>query len=376
MKRTFYILLLLVSIILSSCSKHDYTNAIPSNSTAIIAINAADFTSEKSPFASLLVPFVDNDTKQLKGVDLTRDIFLFSSGDGNLGACAPIADDDNLADFVSRLENIGVLKNAKEQDGKQFYTFKDQWVMGYDDGCLLIMGPVTGADAEARLIRRMTKLMDRDDDESVKNSTIWQHLEEQKNNIRMVAQASALPEQLAVIVALGAPKGTDPDDVLLEAALEYDNGVLALAGKTCSYNQNIAQSMKQSQSVYRPITTDWQQNMTDSIVAGVFMNVKGTDIMPYIQRNKSLNSMLMGSNAYEKIRNNDGNISITMTPKKGGKDNESYDVSVTYPTPSQQKGNEKLVVAVNVNALAGPMAQSIAPFLGKIKTIVYKLKVE
>lgn len=376
MKRTFYILLLIASVILSSCSKHDYTNAIPSNSTAIIAINAADFTSEKSPFASLLVPFVDNDTKQLKGVDLTRDIFLFSSGDGNLGACAPIADDDNLADFVSRLENIGVLKNAKELDGKQFYTFKDQWVMGYNDGCLLIMGPVTGAEAEAKLIRRMTRLMDKDDDESVKNSTIWQHLEEQKSNIRMVAQASALPEQLALIVTLGAPKGTDADDVLLEAALEYDNGILALVGKTCSYNQNIAQSMRQSQSVYRPITTDWQRNMTDSIVAGVFMNVKGTDIMPYIQRNKSLNSMLMGSDAYEKIRNNDGNISITMTPKKGGKDNESYDVRVTYPTPSQQKGNEKLVVAVNVNALAGSMAQSIAPFLGKIKTIVYKLKVE
>lgn len=376
MKRIFYILLLIASIILSSCSKHDYTNAIPSNSTAIIAINAADFTSEKSPFASLLVPFVDNDTKQLKGVDLTRDIFLFSSGDGNLGVCAPIADDDNLADFVSRLENIGVLKNAKELDGKQFYTFKDQWVMGYNDGCLLIMGPVTGAEAEAKLIRRMTRLMDKDDDESVKNSTIWQHLEEQKSNIRMVAQASALPEQLALIVTLGAPKGTDADDVLLEAALEYDNGILALVGKTCSYNQNIAQSMRQSQSVYRPITTDWQRNMTDSIVAGVFMNVKGTDIMPYIQRNKSLNSMLMGSDAYEKIRNNDGNISITMTPKKGGKDNEAYDVRVTYPTPSQQKGNEKLVVAVNVNALAGSMAQSIAPFLGKIKTIVYKLKVE
>lgn len=376
MKRVFYILLLIASIILSSCSKHDYTNAIPSNSTAIIAINAADFTSEKSPFASLLAPFVDKDTKQLKGVDLTRDIFLFSSSDGNLGACAPIVDDDNLADFVSRLENIGVLKNAKEQDGKQFYTFKDQWVMGYDDGCLLIMGPVTGAEAEAKLIRRMTKLMDRDDETSVKNSTIWQHLEEQKSNIRMVAQASALPEQLALIVTLGAPKGTDPDDVLLEAALEYNNGVLALNGRTCSYNQNIAQSMKQSQTVYRPITIDWQNSMTDSIVAGVFMNVKGTDIMPYIQHNKSLNSMLMSSDAYEKIRTNDGNISITMKPKKGGKDEESYNVSVTSPTPSLQKGNEKLVVAVNVNTLAGPMAQSIAPFLGKIKMIVYKLKVE
>lgn len=373
---TRFILLITTTIVLHSCSKAEYTDAIPNNSTALIAVNATDFASDKSPFASLLTPFIDKDAKQLKGIDLTKDIYLFAAADGNLGLCAPIADNSSLEDFTSRLETIGVLNNPKEIDGNNFYTLKDQWVIGNSGNCLLIMGPVTGADAQNTLMRRMARLLDREDDETIKDSPLWENLSELKGKIRMVAQASALPEQLALIVTLGAPKGTDASDILLKADMEYDNGTLVLNGKATSYNQNVEQSMVKSLTTYRPITIDWHKAMNDSTLVGIFMNVKGSDIMPLIQQNKSLNSMLMGTESYDKIKNNDGNMAIMLAPNGKGDSDDKYKVSVKTSMPDTGKGNDRMIVAVNIKSLTEPIAESVKPFLGNINTIIYNLKVE
>lgn len=371
----FYVFVL--AILLHSCSSKEYTDAIPNNSTALIAVNATDISSENSPFASIMAPFIDKEAKQLKGINLTENIYLFAAADGNLGVCAPVTDGNSLEDFASRLETIGLLKKPKEQDGNKFYIFKDQWVLGYNDKCLLIMGPVTGSDAQATLMRRMSKLFDKDEEESIKNSILWQNLEELKGNIRMVAQASALPEQMALILTLGAPKGTDASDIILKANMEYKDGTLSLIGNTRSYNTNVEQSLERSTSTYRPLTIDWRKAMNDSTLVGIFMNVKGDDIMPIIQQNKTLNSMLMGTASYEKIKKCDGDIAIRLSPdnEKDG-DSDKYKVDVNTTLPKDKKSSDRMVVAINIKALTEPIAESVKPFLGNINTIIYNLKVE
>ena len=112
----FYLIILLITTALgiSSCSDHDYTNAIPSNSTALIEVGAADFIGEQSPFGSLFMPFVDQEAKRLKGIDLTRDIYIFASGNGELGMCAPLSNSDELNDFIIRLDNLRVVLHHTE----------------------------------------------------------------------------------------------------------------------------------------------------------------------------------------------------------------------------------------------------------------------
>lgn len=372
---TRLLLFITITITLCSCNESEYTDAIPSNSTALIAVNAADFAGKDSPFASLLTPFVDNEAKQLKGIDLTKDIYLFSAADGNIGLCAPIKDYSSFDDFTSRLETIGVLENKKEQNDNIFYTFKKQWIMGYNDNSLLVMGPITGYDAETRLIRRMSKLLS-NDNKNIEGTILWQHLNKMKGNIRMVAEAAALPEQLSVIVMLGCPKGTDATDVLLEANMEYKNGTLVLKGNTSSYNQNVEQSLQRLKTSYKPITVDWRKYMNDSILIGVFMNVKGEELTPYIQQNKSLSSALMGTEAFNKIKENDGNMAITFTQERKSDKADNYKVKVTTPTAENINGTDKMIVAVNIKALTAPIAEGIKPFIGNINTIIYNLKVE
>lgn len=377
MKKTLYTVCMMILVGLTSCSKQDYTNSIPANSTALIAVNAANFVGEQSPFSSLLLPFVDSNKKELKGIDLTKDIYLFAAGDGQLGLCAPVSDNYELHDFMKRLENLGVIMNHTEKDDKDFYTFNNQWVIGYNDYTMLIMGPVTGADAETRLTRRLEKLMDKDEGQSIKNTMLWEHLEERNSHIRMVAQASTLPEQMAATVTLGAPKGTDPADVLLEADMEYNDGTLLLTGNTCSYNPNIKQSMKKAQALYRPITVDWQKLMTDTTLIGVFMNVDGKRLIPQLQDNRALGTMLMGTNAYDQIRTTNGNLAILLSPNKETEENSSVFTAKIHKLPNEKNDKgERLVVAVNIEALNGTIAQTITPLLGKVKRIIYNMNAE
>ena len=377
MKKTLYTVCMMILVGLTSCSKQDYTNSIPANSTALIAVNAADFVGEQSPFSSLLLPFVDSNKKELKGIDLTKDIYLFAAGDGQLGLCAPVSDNYELHDFMKRLENLGVIMNHTEKDDKNFYTFNNQWIIGYNDYTMLIMGPVTGADAETRLTRRLEKLMDKDEGQSIKNTMLWEHLEERNSHIRMVAQASTLPEQMAATVTLGAPKGTDPADVLLEADMEYNDGTLLLTGNTCSYNPNIKQSMKKAQALYRPITVDWQKLMADTTLIGVFMNVDGKRLIPQLQDNRALGTMLMGTEAYDQIRTTNGNLAILLSPSKEMEENSSvFSAKVLNLPDDKSRKGERLVVAVNIEALNGTIAQTITPLLGKVKRIIYNMNAE
>lgn len=370
-----YNLLIILAFItgLISCSKQDYVNAIPANSTALISVKGAGFAGEQSPFASLLEPFTDSGTKQMKGIDLSKEIYLFASGDGNLGVCAPVNDSNELDDVISGLESLGVLKNHKELEGKDFHTLNDQWMLGRDDCTLLIMGPVTGVEAERKLMRRMVRQMDKDDNGGIRSSMIWQHMQELSGNTRLVAQASALPEQIALAITLGAPKGTDPDDVLLEAELTYNDSTLQLLGTTCSYNQNVKQALKKSQAIYNPITVDWEKMMGDTAVVGIFMNVNGKELMPYIQTNKALNTMLMGTDSYDKIRNNDGNIAILLMQKHGKETEEMFSAKILELTDEKTQDKGKFIVAINMEVLAGPLKQAIAPFLGNVKRITYNM---
>lgn len=374
MRQIIYTLFIIMALGLTSCSKSEYTDAIPANSTALIAINAADFVGEKSPFASILMPFVSDDEKRMKGIDLTRDIYLFASGDGNLGICAPVSDDYGLDDFIKRLANLNVVKNHQEEDGKDFYTINDQWVIGYNDCALLIMGPVTGAEAETKLIKRMARQMDSDSERSIKNSTLWEHLQERQSHIRMVAQACALPEQIAAVVTLGAPKGTDPADVLLEAELSYNDGTLLLTGNTCSYNPSVRQALRKSQSIYRPITVDWQKVMGDTTLIGVFMNVEGETLTPHLQNNRTIGTMLMGTNAYDQIRTAKGDVAILLSHnEKADTTDGMFSAKVMNLPAGSNKNGDRLVVAVNMEALTSSMALSGIPLLGKVKRIIYNM---
>lgn len=371
-KITYYTLFIFISL-LASCNKRDHVNIIPANSTALVAMNAMDFVGEKSPFASILAPFVDSEEKQLKGIDLTKDVYLFEAGDGSFGLSASMADSYDFDDFMKRLRNLGGVGEFIESDGITFCVVKNTWVVGFDDDVLLMMGPVTGVEAEKQMIKRMGRLMNQDKENNITTKTIWKHLNEIQAPIRFIAQASALPDQMVAALTLGTPKGTTPSDVLLEAGMEYNDKTLYLDGATCSYNENVKQALKKSFEVYKPITITWEKEMKDSTLVGVFMNVDGENFMPYIQANKALNTLLLGTEAYDRIRENHGNLAILVSPSGELSADGNFNAKVRNLPKGTTKTDNRLIVVLNLEAITGKMGDGI-PFLSKIKRVIYRVK--
>lgn len=369
------ILLFAIAMIMVSCSKGDYVDYVPANSKAVAVINPMKLLDEASPLKTILKPFVSNDKKGLKGIDLTRDFYAFETVDGMFGLCAPVNDADELSDFMGRLKTIGVMSDFNDSDEATFCVATDQWMIGWQDNCLIAMGPFINSTIERKkMIKRMRHMMEQDEDDGLRSSTLWGYMENIATPVKMIAQASALPPQLVSACTIGTPKGTDPDDVLLRAELFYADSTLFVQGDMCSYNPNIDQALKEATEMYHPITIDWHKTFSDSLLAGIFMNVDGERFVEQLNKNKTLSTMLMGTGSYDRIKGNKGDLAFLFSGKvEPGKEQTVHTRVLNLPKGNVKNG-ERLVVAMNVNNIAGPIASDILSWVSKIRNIVFTLK--
>ncbi len=371
MKRTYLtytLYIIVVSVLMASCTGNDYRNVIPTDCTALISVKPQSLSNGSSPFAAIRETFSGSDSQQ--GVDLTQNIYLFESADGTLGMCAAISDAD---DFTDMIKGKGIADNFAERNGFTFCTINKTWIAGYNDDAIIVCGPVIASE-RARMVRRMSAWLAQDEEGSIQQTPIWEHLMEDSADIRLVAQASAMPKQVVAAFTLGAPKGTAPEDVLVEAEITYNKGTLCMRGKSCSYNTNIRQSLEKASTIYRPITIDWEKMTDEGTFAAVFMNVDGNDFMPYLNDNKALSTMLMGTSAYDKIRSNKEELAIFMAPCKDGKGEDGFTAQVKNLPNGTSKGKERLVVVINIESLRSITGNGLTPLLGNTKRIVYTLK--
>ena len=362
----------LVLLVLTSCSKGNYVNNLPRNAVGLLAVNGGKLVGAYSPFKVLLTPFVNEDRTQMKGIDLTKDLYFYETSDGMFGICAPIADDYEFHDFISRLSNIGGLSEIKTQGDIHYCFYKNQWALAYNEYCMLVMGPVMDNDKEReKIVKRMIAQMDDEEETSCQGTELWQHLNESDAPVRFVARASALPEQMVSTCTFGAPVGTDPDDVLIEAAMTYKDGTLYMDGTTCSSNQHILQTLRKSIAMYRPISIDWEKAIDEKALSTIFINAKGKELIGTINKNKTLSSLLMSTGAYDEISNSNGNMVITIRPRGSNIMEQGVTADVKVLANANKKNKERLVAVFNTESLLQNLTINIFSSLNKIKRVVF-----
>lgn len=356
-KKTIYYIIIAFVAVLTSCSKTDYRDVVPANSIAILEVKHGDIFSQSS----------------LQGMDTTQSAILFETVDGLLGMTTRIDDAELFAE--SFIADTKAMSSSIDVDGINCCLMNESWVVGSNGDVAVVLGPVTGQEAFKKTARRISTMFGQSEDTSIRSSEIWKHLQEVPGTSRMVAQANALPEQLIAPMMIGAPKGTDATDVLIEASMTFDrqSNTIQLVGGACSYMQNVRQSMQNVENCYRQLTFDWKSMLADSVFIGVFMNVKGADFLPYVQQSKALNTMLLNSNAYDELRDNDGNMAILLTPKSKTVE-DGVKCSVLRIKEISQQPSGRFAVVLNLNALGGPVTQALSSVLGDTKRIIYMVK--
>lgn len=280
--------LVVFAIMLSSCSGDDYINAIPESSTLLMSTNTAKLTGVGSQ--QLLKSLLHFKNIDKTGIDFSANVYFFEDARYNIGLCAKVSDDDKLADM---LQQAGC--RVEKRRGFRFALLQGNWIVGFSDVSVLLMGPVIPAAID-EMKGQMVQYLKQGEDESIKGTLLMERLQAIDAPMAMVCQASALPEQFITPFTIGAPRDASPSDIMIAASMEVSHGRLLISGQTFSFKKQIDEALKKAQQTYRPIKGDYVKTMSTSDGMGLFMNIDGKNFHKLIRQNRGVSTMLMGIN--------------------------------------------------------------------------------
>lgn len=294
MHKILHKVLFVISIILiTSCDNKEYINAVPSTVTALVKIDMPKIGDNKV-FQSV-ASFLQVENFRDCGIDVTGELFLFETSEGNLGLCAKVDDSDKLLSVLNKLSKTGKTGRVFTQ-GKCSYTdINSSWAVGFSDKTLLILGPVSSA-ALPEEQRHLAKLLKQDEDAGVVNHPIYTKLDSMDNAISMVAQIQAMPEKFIAPFTVGMPKDADPSQIYMAAKINKHNGIIKFEGETFSFDKSFDSAIKKANSVYRNIKGNYVACMPQDYSFGLFANIDGKEFLPLLQKSKPLQTLLVGLN--------------------------------------------------------------------------------
>lgn len=274
---------------MAACSDEDYLNAIPEESTLLISMNPTKLSGTGSPL--ILKSLLHAGKLDDSGLDLSADVYFFEDARANIGVCAKVSSDDKLSDLLRRAH-----LSITERRGFKFAALPSNWVIGYSDKAALLMGPALPA-AQSELMTQMARYLDADEDAGIKGSPLFEKLDSIDAPMGLVGQAQALPEQLVMPFTIGAPRDTDPSDIIVAASMQVKDNQLIMRGETYSLKKNVDKALKEARKTYRPIKGTYVKAMSKDDVLGMFLNVKGEQFHTLISQNRGIAALLAGINS-------------------------------------------------------------------------------
>ena len=311
-------------MLLTSCSGTGYLNAIPSESKALISFDlegmAKDAKATDGKKSEVLKQLLHVDDLSDCGIDLSQKLYMFISPDGQLGMDAKVENDGDMKDWFDKLSKTGFCSKVTEKKGFSFTVIKGCWVVGFSDEAMLVMGPAVGA-VQGEIQRQIIKYLKQDEDEGIKGTPIFDKLDSIKSNVAIVSSADALPAKFTAPFVLGAPKDTDPSEILIAAEINKDGKCLNIIGESFSFKPTIDKALKDAAKNYKPITGKYIQSIPDDALSAMLMNVDGNNLLNLLRSDKGMQAMLAGLNAAidvdNIIKSINGDVAIVM-PKYNG----------------------------------------------------------
>lgn len=283
-------------LLLFSCTNDNYLRVLPRESVAIASIDVQQLSSSgNDAITSLLNNACGVNIKEAKGIDLLSKVYMFETNDGTLGLVARVDDADELTDLFTELAENGKCTKPEERRGNKFVTIGDSWLVGYSDDAMIVIGPITVMQRNATE-QKMQRMFANKEGKGTQESKIFQRLDSLDSPVALVAQVSALPEQIVLPFTIGAPKEADASQIILSAAMRKEDGIMVVRGSTSSFNKNIAKKIKENEQVLMPITDDMFGRLSPSDIGFLFMNANGEELLKVLQQNVAFQALLVGAN--------------------------------------------------------------------------------
>jgi len=290
-KRVGMLVAAVMILLLSACSENDCAVCVPKDSPLV---GTADLAQAGGGMLGkwLLRTLPINDS----GLDLDSRMWFFKTHDGLLGLCAAIENEDDLRATINKIKEKGRVGDVEDRRGCHWTMIDNAWLAAFDDSRLLMMGPVLVSNRNL-LENRMLHLLKQDEKKSFKASKLYERLEDAKGSINMLANLSALPEDLAAPLMLGAAAKTKMEDVWLETSMQMHESWLEAKGKKFSMKPAVEKSLRASDDIMRPIQGRYMTAIEADMPFAMLLNVNGEAFLPLLQRNEALQGLIAGANA-------------------------------------------------------------------------------
>lgn len=287
------VFLLFTALLIVSCGSKDYRTIIPANSPLVASVNFANKNAAED--LSFLTHYLKMDNPLNCGIDITQKIYLFETADGNFGLCAKVGSSSSLDAYRQRLVKDGLLSKHVTRDDIQMAVIADKFIAAWNDDAFVILGPVLPS-GQKDMMAQIAAYFDQAEEESIIGTRLMDKLEKEKGSISIVAQVNALPQQVASILTIGAPKDFDISEICFSADLDIRDDMLVIESEPFSTNKAADEYIKKSYGIFRQIGDSYVKNMDKHDFAGLFLNVDGKKFLPLMQKTPALQSMLMGIN--------------------------------------------------------------------------------
>lgn len=321
MRRLYSVFMLLTAVVMlaTSCSK-DYRNSIPAGCQVLAAVNLMEtgkqigIADDKGKQSELQAIFMVGDI-QKTGIDLTSPVYIFETAGGDFGLVASVSSRSAVEDWFSILKDKGICKELGEKKGYPFFLLKESFVAALSGDALMIMGPVVATE-QSRKQLQMAKYLDAKDGEGAMQSKLFERLETLSGAVTMVARASALPEKIVAPMTLGAPKGTDPSEIIVTTEMNVSNAMLHINGSVFSFNAAVDDALQKAANCYRPFRGRYLDKIPATVPFALIANIAGADYLKLMRTNEALRTMMLGINTaidFDKmISSVDGDMVVTV----------------------------------------------------------------
>ena len=206
-------LLVACALCFTSCGKA-YYNVIPESSPAIASFDFTQMASEAGEDVKALT-----DILPLKsGIDFSQPAYGFISPNGYYGVVVAVDDEDDLAREIQKSHDFSAVDRSSDL---HWALWKSNWQLAWNDEALLMLGPVVAG--EQSFMRRTVSAMF-NSSKGIDRSPLFESLEKQGGNAKMVARLSCLPALLRGMLALQCSGSVDADSVILECSCIIADG--------------------------------------------------------------------------------------------------------------------------------------------------------
>ena len=288
MKKFLFFCVASILLLLSSCSKNDYANAIPKEAVAVMSLNCNNFVDKAGIKSSDLVKEIKNNESEMDkdfvdfilplieepkevGIDFRQKLYAYVHDNG-MGVVLPVLDEEKLTNVLKKLAEKD--KGLKlETEGDYNYVALDNFLVVYN-GTTLVGSNFYGDDKPFR--QRLRNQIEQDNEKSYASTEGFKRLEKSEEDFVVTMDLSNLPEAATKNV----PVDVDLEDYSVMMSLNCEKGKLAAKFNLYSEKEKVQKELEEKMTkMISKVSGTYLPNVPENALGFIAQGIVGEDYL-------------------------------------------------------------------------------------------------